>query len=231
KGDSGGPANGWSGDGVEPIEIIDAKQLTQLSPADLALLVQQLQSRLERLERLQVEPIAIIGIGCRFPGGARNPQAFWRLLTEARDAITEVPPDRWDWRAFSDPATAPPGKINTRWGGFLPAVAEFDAHAFGLSPREAERMDPQHRLLLEVAWEALEDAGQMAERLRGTSTGVFIGYQNSDYGRLQLGDPFQLDALVGTGNAGSMAASRLSYWLDLRGPSLVIDTACSSSLV
>src|SRR5262245_58897868 len=124
-----------------------------------------------------------------------------------------------------------PGKINTRWGGFLQQVADFDAQAFGLSPREAERMDPQQRLLLEVAWEALEDAGLVMERLRGTRAGVFVGYQISDYARLQLSDPFQLDALVGTGNAGSMATSRLSYWFDLRGPSLAIDTACSSSLV
>ncbi|HKX31666.1 MAG TPA: beta-ketoacyl synthase N-terminal-like domain-containing protein, partial [Blastocatellia bacterium] len=190
-----------------------------------------LPSRPKMPEGAPVEPIAIIGMSCRFPGGARDPRAFWTLLRQAGDAITEVPPDRWDWRAFCDAEPMTPGKINARWGGFLPEVASFDAQAFGLSPREAARMDPQHRLLLEIAWEALEDAGLSMERLRGTPSGVFIGCSNSDYGRLQLKDPFQIDALVGTGNAGSMAASRLSYWLDLRGPSLVIDTACSSSLV
>jgi len=208
-----------------------AQKFARLSPVKQALLVQELQSRLEALERLQVEPIAIIGISCRFPGGARDPQSFWTFLREGGDAITEVPPDRWDWRAFCDPGPVTPGKINTRWGGFIQQLADFDATAFGISPREAERMDPQQRLLLEAAWEALEDAGLMIERLRGTRTGVFIGCSAGDYARLQLSDPFQIDALVGVGNIVSMAASRISYWFDFRGPSMVIDTACSSSLV
>src|SRR5688572_31853125 len=208
-----------------------AQRLAQLSPAKQALVVRQLQSRLEALERSQAEPIAIIGMSCRFPGGARDPQSFWEFLKEGGDAITEVPSDRWDWRAFCDPEPMTPGKANTRWGGFLSGVADFDAHAFGLSPREAARMDPKQRLLLEVAWEALENAGIAMERLRGSRTGVFIGHQTSDYARLQFREPSQLDALVGTGNAGTMAASRLSYWLDLHGPSMAIDTACSSSLV
>jgi amino acid adenylation domain-containing protein len=207
------------------------QRLARLSPAKLALIAQQLQSRLEASERMQTEPIAIVGMSCRFPGPAQNLQAFWALLREGGDAITEVPPDRWDWRAYSDPEPLTPGKINTRWGGFLQQVAHFDAYAFGLSPREAERMDPQQRILLEVAWEALEDAGLAKEQLRGTQTGVFIGYASSDYHRAQLSEPAQIDALVGAGNAGSIAANRLSYWFDLRGPSLVIDTACSSSLV
>lgn len=207
-----------------------AKRIDDLSPVKQALVLQQLQSRLEAQERLKVEPIAIIGMSCRFPG-APEPQAFWDLLTEGRDAITEVPRDRWDWRDFSDPEPMIPGKMNTRWGGFLSEVAYFDAHAFGISLREAERMDPQQRLLLEVAWEALEDAGLTIERLRGARVGVFIGHSTSDYGRLQVSQPFQIDAMVGTGNSSSMTASRLSYQFDFRGPSMVIDTACSSSMV
>ena len=136
----------------------------------------------------QAEPIAIIGIGCRFPG-ANDPRAFWQLLRDGVDAITEVPAERFDLNAFYDPDPQAPGKINTRWGGFLDQVDQFDPHFFGISPREAARMDPQQRLLLEVAWEALEDAGQVRERLAGTQTGVFIGISNNDYGRMQLSDP------------------------------------------
>jgi len=163
-----------------------AHRLAHLSPAKQALVIQQLQSKLEALERLEAEPIAIIGMGCRFPGEAHDPSSFWALLKEGRDAITEVSPDRWDWRDFCDPEPMIPGKTNTRWGGFLSQVADFDAHAFGLSPREAARMDPQQRILLEVAWEALENSGIAMDRLRGSRTGVFIGYQASDYARLQF---------------------------------------------
>ena len=176
------------------------------------------------------EPIAIIGIGCRFPG-ANDPTAFWRLLRDGVDAIGEVPADRFDHRAFYDPDPATPGKMNTRWGGFLNQVDRFDANFFGISPREAARMDPQQRLLLEVSWEALQDAGQVPGRLAGTQTGVFIGIATNDYGRLQWGDFELIDAYAGTGNALSIAANRISYVLDFRGPSIAIDTACSSSLV
>ncbi|MBI3796469.1 MAG: acyltransferase domain-containing protein [Deltaproteobacteria bacterium] len=176
------------------------------------------------------EPIAIIGIGCRFPG-AHGLAAFWQLLRAGVDAITEVPPERFDLGVFYDPDPAVPGTINTRWGGFLEQVDQFDPHFFGISPREAVHMDPQQRLLLEVAWEALEDAGQALERLAGTSTGVFIGIATNDYGRIQLSDPKLIDAYAGTGNAFSIAANRLSYVFDFRGPSLALDTACSSSLV
>jgi myxalamid-type polyketide synthase MxaE and MxaD len=176
------------------------------------------------------EPIAIIGVGCRFPG-ANDPPAFWRLLRDGVDAIREVPADRFDPNAFyaSDPAT--PGKMNTRWGGFLEQVDQFDPNFFGISPREASRMDPQQRLLLEVTWEALQDAGQVAERLVRTQTGVFIGIATNDYARLQWNDFERIDAYAGTGNAMSIAANRISYVFDFRGPSLAIDTACSSSLV
>jgi acyl transferase domain-containing protein/acyl-CoA synthetase (AMP-forming)/AMP-acid ligase II/acyl carrier protein len=168
------------------------------------------------------EPIAIIGIGCRFPG-ADGPASFWRLLSGGVDAISEVPPDRWDADAAVTAAT--------RWGGFLDQVDQFDAQFFGISPREAARMDPQQRLLLEVAWEAMEDGGQVPERLAGSQTGVFIGISTNDYANLQLGRPDEIDAYSGTGNALSIAANRLSYFYDFRGPSMAIDTACSSSLV
>jgi myxalamid-type polyketide synthase MxaE and MxaD len=176
------------------------------------------------------EPIAIIGIGCRFPG-ANDPAAFWQLLRDGVDAIREVPADRFDQHAFYDPDPAVPGKMNTRWGGFLGQVDQFDPNFFGISPREALRMDPQQRLLLEVAWEALQDAGQVVEHLAGTQTGVFIGIATNDYGRLQWNDLKGIDAYAGTGNALSIAANRISYQFDFRGPSLAIDTACSSSLV
>ncbi|HSM56063.1 MAG TPA: amino acid adenylation domain-containing protein [Candidatus Sulfomarinibacteraceae bacterium] len=178
------------------------------------------------------EPVAIVGLGCRFPG-ADGPESFWQLLREGVDAIDEVPPARWDVDRFygADGEGAAPGKMNTRWGGFLPDVDQFDPHFFGISPREAQRMDPQQRLLLEVAWEALEHAGQPPRRLAGSRTGVFVGISSYDYSRLQFSDPAHIDAYAGTGNAHSVAANRLSYILDLKGPSMAIDTACSSSLV
>jgi myxalamid-type polyketide synthase MxaE and MxaD len=176
------------------------------------------------------EPIAIIGIGCRFPG-ASDPAAFWQLLRDGVDAIRQVPVDRFDELAFYDPDPSMPGKMNTRWGGFLEQVDLFDPSFFGISPREASRMDPQQRLLLEVTWDALQDAGQVPECLVGTKAGVFIGIATNDYGRLQWNDLERIDAYAGTGNAMSIAANRISYVFDFRGPSLAIDTACSSSLV
>lgn len=176
--------------------------------------------------------VAIVGIGCRLPGGAETPEQFWDLLCRGADAITEVPPDRFDLNEVFDPDPAVPGKIYTRWGGFVDNVDRFDADFFGVAPREAKRMDPQHRLLLEVVWEALEDGGQVPERLAGTNTGVFIGIATHDYGDLQM-TPHQrggLDAHVNIGNALSAAPNRLSYQFDLRGPSMAIETACSSSL-
>ena len=186
--------------------------------------------RVDNYEKTEREPIAIIGIGCRFPG-ASNPSAFWQLLQDGVDAIREVPPDRFDLSAFYNPNPAVPGKLNSRWGGFLEQVDQFDAVFFGIMPREIARMDPQQRLLLEVAWEALEDAGQLVERLAGTQTGVFIGISTNDYGRLEIADLDRINAYTGTGNAFSIAANRISYLFDFRGPSLAIDTACSSSLV
>jgi acyl transferase domain-containing protein/acyl carrier protein len=172
------------------------------------------------------EGIAVIGMGCRFPG-APGPEAFWELLRDGIDAITEVPLDRWDIDSYYDPTAGTPGKMSTRWGGFLEAVDVFDHEFFSISPLEAASMDPQQRLLLEVGWESLEHAGLVPKSLAGTSTGVFIGISGSDYARLHA----EANAYAGTGNALSIAANRLSYLLDLRGPSWAVDTACSSSLV
>jgi acyl transferase domain-containing protein/surfactin synthase thioesterase subunit/acyl carrier protein len=179
-----------------------------------------------------MEQIAMIGIGCRFPG-AESPDEFWELLQDGIDAVTEVPGDRWDIDAFYDPQPGRPGKMNTRCGGFLSQVDQFDPQFFGIAPREAVYMDPQQRLLLEVAWEALEHAGQVPEELARSQTGVFVGISGNDYQQVLKGSGSvaDIDAYLGTGNAFSIAANRLSYFFDFRGPSLAIDTACSSSLV
>ncbi len=156
------------------------------------------------------------------------------MLRNGVDAITEIPRERWDIDALYDPVPGTLTKMSTRWGGFLPGVDRFDPHFFGISPREASAMDPQQRLLLEVAWEALENAGQAPDKLAGTRTGVFVGIGGFDYSNVLLTYPDHLktiNAYVGTGNAHSIAANRISYLLDLRGPSVAIDTACSSSLV
>ena len=175
------------------------------------------------------EPIAIIGMGCRFPGAA-NPDAFWELLRDGVDAITEVPAQRWPVDAFYAP-TVTPGKISTRWGGFLPEVDRFDPLFFGISPAEAAYIDPQQRLLLETAWEALEQAGIAPNRLAGSPTGVFVGICGSEYAHLSPNQSERTHAYMGAGSALSITANRISYLLDLRGPSQAIDTACSSALV
>jgi len=175
------------------------------------------------------EPIAIVGMGCRFPG-AGGPEAFWELLHNGIDAISEVPPDRWDVDAIYDPKGGP-GKIITKWGGFLPDIAAFDPAFFGISSREAEHMDPQQRLLLEVSWEAMENAGVPWKDLKGTQTGVFVGVSNHDYLLLHRGDLRELSAYSGVGNAFSIDANRISFVFDFHGPSVAVDTACSSSLV
>jgi acyl transferase domain-containing protein/SAM-dependent methyltransferase len=190
-----------------------------------------MEARLEMAVRARTEPIAVIGIGCRFPGGVTSPETFWCLLRDGVDAITEVPPYRWELATAPDQGSAPSDNSPARWGGFLDGTDQFDADFFGVSPREAQSMDPQQRMVLEVAWEALEDAGQIRDRLAGSSTGVFLGIYNSDYSWLQLRHPNDFDAYSGTGTAHCMTANRLSYFLDLRGPSLVVDTTCSSSLV
>ncbi len=178
---------------------------------------------------MQLEPIAIIGIGCRFPG-ANNPQAFWSMIRDGVDGVSEIPQSRWDADSYYDRDKSKPGKANTRWGGFLEDIDRFDPQFFGIAPKEAVTMDPQQRLLLEVAWETLEDAGQIPEELKGSKTGVFIGIGTHDYSIMMWQQPVSEPyATTGTGNC--IAANRISYIFDLKGPSLAVDTACSSSLV
>ena len=188
-------------------------------------------SKLEAVTLAKREPIAVIGMGFRFPGESCDPASFWKLLQAGVDAIRQVPPDRWNADAYYDAGTH--GKMSTKEGGFLDEVDQFDAHYFGISPREATSMDPQHRLLLEVAVEALENAGCMPNRAAANRAGVFVGITNTDYMRLlnQSGDIGLVDGYFVTGNVLNAAAGRLSYSLGLVGPSLAVDTACSSSLV
>lgn len=178
------------------------------------------------------EDIAIIGIGCRFPGSANSPEEFWTLLRNGVDAISDIPENRAGLMQVYDPDPTKPGRSYLRRGGFMDRIDEWDAGFFGISPREAAHIDPQHRLLLEVAWEALEDAGQSVDRLAGSRTGVFVGISTHDYGDTQC-DPANrhlLDSHSNSGSATSIAANRISYLYDLRGPSFTVDTACSSSL-
>ncbi len=177
------------------------------------------------------EPIAVIGLGCRFPGGISGPEALWRFLWEGHCSIGEVPTDRWLPFDDGSPEVAATLAHTTRWGSFLSEIDAFDAEFFEISPREAAKMDPQQRLLLEVAWEALEHAGIPATSLRRSQTGVFAGACLSEYGYLASTDLPAVDAWSNTGGALSIIANRLSYFLDLRGPSVAVDTACSSSLV
>ncbi|MEU4834790.1 SDR family NAD(P)-dependent oxidoreductase [Streptosporangium sp. NPDC023615] len=177
------------------------------------------------------EPIAVIGVGCRLPGSVHGPGDFWRLLMTGRDAVGRVPEGRWEHFDDGSPRTAEALAATTAHGGFLDDVAGFDAEFFGIAPGEAETMDPQQRLLLETAWEALEHAAIAPRSLRGGRTGVFVGISGNEYAHLTTADAARVDAWTATGAAFSIAANRLSYLLDLRGPSLAVDTACSSSLV
>jgi acyl transferase domain-containing protein/D-arabinose 1-dehydrogenase-like Zn-dependent alcohol dehydrogenase/acyl carrier protein len=206
-------------------------RIAGLSPKRLALLAHELHSELESGRQARIEPIAIVGVGCRFPGGASCPDTFWRVLSDGVDAVREVPADRWNIDEYYDPDPDAPGKMSTRFGAFLEHIDTFDAEFFGVAPREARRMEPQQRLLLEVAWEALECAGYAPHALAGSRMGVFVGACAADYGKLQFASLEAVDAYAGSGVAHSMLANRLSYVLDARGPSLAIDTACSSSLV
>jgi len=211
--------------------MTESSELSQLKRALVAL--KEMRSRLDAVEKARTEPIAVIGMGCRFPGGANSPEAFWQLLQDGVDAVTEVPPSRWDRDALysADPET--PGKTNTRFGAFLANVDQFDPYFFGISPHEAVFMDPQQRLLLEVAWEALENAGLTRQQLAGSDTAVFVGVHShsQDYYLMQMAAPERLAAYTGTGTAHNVLSGRLSYLFDWQGPSIVVDTACSSSLV
>ncbi len=179
------------------------------------------------------EPIAIVGMGCRFPGGADTPERYWRNLCDKVDAVREVPEDRWSIKDHYSDAPGAPGKSIAKWGGFLDDITGFEPEAFGISPREAHFMDPQQRVLLEVAWEAIEDAGCSVQAMAGSDTGVFVGVSTSDYGQLQTqGSTGEaVNPHVATGGALSIASNRISYCLNLKGPSVSVDTACSSSLI
>nr|WP_297353586.1 type I polyketide synthase [uncultured Caldimonas sp.] len=181
-------------------------------------------------ERPAAEPMAVIGIACRFPK-ADSAEDYWHLLDTGVDAITEVPVSRWNAEAFFQPGESAPGKTYAKWGGFLADIDGFDANFFDISPREAAGMDPQQRLLLQTVWHALEDSGIPAASLAGSDAGVFIGAMTHDYELLGQSQHVPMDAHFGTGTQASILANRISYWLDLRGPSWVAQTACSSSLV
>jgi len=209
-----------------------SKRIANLSPEVRALLAKELQKEL-RAHQAVGEPIAVIGMGCRFPGGANHPDAFWERLKRGYDAVSETPAGRWDAASFFDTDTTVPGKVNTRWGAYLDQVDQFDAAFFGIRPAEAVHMDPQQRILLEVAWEALEDAGQTQERITGSKTGTFVGLINhsSEYYWMQTSHAEEIDTYTCTGTSHSLMANRLAYQFDFKGPSLAVDTACSASLV
>lgn len=212
----------------------EPEQTQELPPLKRALFaLKDLRGRLSSMESKQVEPIAIIGTSCRFPGGATTPEAFWQLLQNGVDAIAEVPADRWEVDRFYDSNPDAPGKMISRNGGFIDQVDQLDSHFFGISPREAVSLDPQQRLLLETSWEALERAGIAPAHLAGGLTAVYIGISSNDYTQLSAksGTLDRIDPYIGTGGAFSVAAGRLSYLLGLQGPNLAVDTACSSSLV
>jgi acyl transferase domain-containing protein len=178
-----------------------------------------------------MEPIAITGIGCKLPGGIHTPQVLWEKLLAGADLITETPPDRWNAETYFHPNRGVPGRTYAKWGGYVHDPTAFDAQFFGLTPREAAHMDPQQRWLLETAWEALEDAGIPPSQLAGSNTGVFVGISSCDYSDIQKRGRFEVDMHTTSGSALSIASNRISYLMDLRGPSLSVDTACSSSLV
>jgi len=197
--------------------------LSPLQRAGLAL--QEMRNRIDTLERSQTEPIAIVGMGCRFPGNITDPDSFWQLLRDGKNAVGEIPKTRSELLA-SDKPNYP------QRGGFLDRIDEFDAEFFGISPREAATMDPQQRLLLEVSWEALENGGIAPSKLAGSKAGVFLGISLNEFLQYSLfADRDQLDIYSATGSSLSIAAGRIAYWLGLHGPAIAIDTACSSSLV
>jgi acyl transferase domain-containing protein/D-arabinose 1-dehydrogenase-like Zn-dependent alcohol dehydrogenase/aryl carrier-like protein len=208
-----------------------SQQPATMSAAKLSLLAARARAEAGDTSLAGSEPIAIVGIGCRLPGGIASPADYWAAIRAGVDAIDRIPADRWDADAYHDDDPYAPGKMNTRRGGFLRDIDQFDPTFFGLSPREASAMDPQQRLVLEVAWEALWDAGIAPRRLAGSATGVFVAVYNSDYARLSMSDEQTIGSHTCAGISHSMASGRISFLLDLRGPSISVDTACSSSLV
>lgn len=210
----------------------DTPSPTTLTPLQKAYAaITQLRQKVDQLERAAHEPIAIVGLSCRAPG-ANTPEQLWSLIRDGKDAITEIPAERWDAQRYYDPKPGQPGKSYTRRGGFVEGADQFDPAFFNISAREAEGMDPQQRMLLEVAWEALERAGIAPSSLIGSATGVFIGVTASDYGLLQAMDTSsqEVNPYFNTGTPLNGCAGRLSYVMGLQGPCMAIDTACSSSL-
>lgn len=204
-----------------------------LSPLKRALLAMDaMQAKIDALEQQRNEPIAVIGMACRFPGGADSPGAYWRNLKTSVHSVSEIPGSRWAIDEYYDPDPEAPGKMNTRHGGFIDRVEDFDAAFFSISPREAITMDPQQRILLETAFQAMQDAGLVRERLSGQQVGVFIGVTSNDHSQINLetGDVSNIDTYHITGNTNNAAAGRIAYVMGLRGPCMAIDTACSSSL-
>ncbi|MEM9923110.1 MAG: beta-ketoacyl synthase N-terminal-like domain-containing protein [Cyanobacteria bacterium P01_D01_bin.50] len=195
--------------------------------------LKKMRSELNTIEEAKTEPIAIIGMGCRFPGGANNPEAYWQLLRNGVNAVTEIPSERWNVEAYYDSNPEAPGKMYTRYGAFLDDVSKFDPQFFEISPREAMSMDPQQRLLLEVTWEALENAGIPPEQIKGTQTGVFMGVCFDDYAKFNVKstDTSRIEAYDALGNFRSVAAGRISYFFGLQGPTMQLDTTCSSALL
>lgn len=191
-----------------------------------------LTEQFDKASRLAgAEPIAVIGLGCRLPGGISGPEQYWEFLDAGRDGVTVVPPERWDADAYYDTDPMAPGKMPTKWGAFISDVTGFDADFFGISPREAVAMDPQQRVALEVAWEALENAGLAPDKLGETRTAVMLGVYYNEYQSIAGTNPNTIDAYSATGNAHSVTVGRIAYLLGLRGPAVAVDTACSSSLV
>jgi phthiocerol/phenolphthiocerol synthesis type-I polyketide synthase D len=192
--------------------------------------LRELRSKLAQYQQAEHEPIAVIGLGCRFPGDCDSPEALWQFLSEGKNARSEVPSERWALSEYYDAKPQTPGKISSRYGAFLSDIATFDADFFAIAAREAEQMDPQQRLLLETSWQTFERTGIHPKTLRNSRSGVFIGCMTQEYSEL-IKDEKAIDVHTGTGNAPSLLAGRLAYYYGLQGPAMVIDTACSSSLL